>query len=109
MKGKQVSNPIMAQLHRIDVVQNTALRGMLLVYKTTPRAALQCKAEIPLIEITLDTRVKSTAARLYRLDSRYLLRQCTRQKTPYETCFQRLAKNTLPETEWVNPLILPPW
>ena len=99
----------MAQLHRMEVVQNTALRGMLPVYKTTPQAVLHHEVRITLIKITLDARVKSAATRLHRLDSRHLLRQCTRQKTPYKIRFQRLAKNTPLETEWVDPLILLPW
>jgi ribonuclease HI len=108
-KGRQVGNSITTQLHRMDVVQNIALRGMLPVYKTTPRAALQREAGIPPIETALDARVKGAAARLHRLDPRHPLRQRARQKSPYETRFQRLTKNTPPETEWVDPLILPPW
>jgi hypothetical protein len=52
----------------MEAVQNTVLRRMMPVYRTTPQAALQQEAGIPLIEITLDAKVRSAAARIHRLD-----------------------------------------
>ena len=53
-------------VHRLQVVQNNALRGTLPVYKTTPIPVLHREAAVPPIQITLDHKAALAAARLKR-------------------------------------------
>jgi ribonuclease HI len=95
-------------VQRLATVQLAAIRGALPVYKTTPRLALLREAGIEPIDILLDSKAAAAAVRLRRLDQRHPLSRRAKKETPYETRFQRWAKQTR-RTEQVDPLPRPPW
>ena len=108
--GKTVSNRVDGLVHRLEVVQNNALRGILPVYRTTPIPALHREAAIRPIQITLDHKASLAAARMKRLDSRHpLVRRTTRPRAHnFDTRLLRTAARAGP-TESHDPLVLPPW
>lgn len=108
---KPISNRTEGLLKRLDrVVLNTA-RAILPVYRTTPTAALHRESGLPPSEISLNHIALAASTRLKRLDPQHpLLSRYHDAKRPNQpdTRFTRRAYS-LPDTELVNPLILPPW
>ena len=97
-------------MHKLEVVQNNALRGTLPFYRTTPIPALHREAAIPPIQVTLDHKAALSAARIKRLDARHpLVRRTTRPRAyEFDTRILRTAAKAGP-TELHDPLVLPPW
>jgi len=63
----------------LDTAQNTSLRRVLPVYRTTPVVALQNEVSIPPVEVSLDRIIRRFAARLWTLPDTHppLLRLCS--------------------------------
>jgi ribonuclease HI len=108
--NRTVSNRVQGLVHKLEVVQNNALRGTLPVYRTTPIPALHREAAIPPIQVTLDHKAALAAARIKRLDARHpLVRRTTRPRAyEFDTRLLRTAAKAGP-TELHDPLVLPPW
>lgn len=81
--GKTIRNGVEGQLYRLDKVQNTALRTILPVWRTTPIRIMQREAATPPIEHTLDYLCELASLRLHKLEPRHPLR--LRTKKPVTT------------------------
>jgi len=80
------------------------------VYRTTLLSSLYRETALPPIEIALDSHAEASAVRLHRLDNQHpLTRRLKHSKTTTQTRFQRLAARVPSNTEWTDPLTLPPW
>lgn len=66
--GKTIRNGVEGQLYRLDKVQNTALRTILPVWRTTPIRIMQREAATPSIEHTLDYLCELASLRLHKLE-----------------------------------------
>lgn len=66
--GRTISNCVSGLLHILDVTQNTAIRAILPVYKTTPVPILQREAALPPAEVALDAKLYAASARIHPLD-----------------------------------------
>lgn len=110
-KGLIVSNRVETHLSLIRKVVLTSARAILPVYRTTPSAALFREAGLfpPLIE--LDKRARAAALRIHKLDPRHPLRRRSQWFDTYNRRVSRLSGwiLSLPTTEYIDPLVLPPW
>jgi hypothetical protein len=109
-KGRKVSNRVDGLVHKLDTIQNEALRSALPVYQIFPIAALQREAAVLPLHIALDHRAVLAAARIKRLDNRHPLVQRVKRKrsSNTETRLLRLAARAGP-TEPHDPLARSPW
>lgn len=98
--GKTIRNGVEGQLYRLDKVQNTALRTILPVWRTTPIRIMQREAGTPPIEHTLDCLCELASLRLHKLEPRHPLRLRTKKTydslhpTRLETLAQRCTVTT---------------
>ena len=74
----------------------------------TPLGAIYREAALPPIETALDSRIQSAAVRLHRLDAHHPLRYRAKRSPMTQTRFSRLNSLMPLQTEWTDPLILPP-
>jgi ribonuclease HI len=109
-KGRRVSNRVDGLVHKLDTIQNEALRNALPVYRTFPTAALQREAAVLPLHIALDHRAALAAAQIKRLDNRHPLVQRVKRKwsSNTETRLLQLAARAGP-TEPHDPLARSPW
>lgn len=66
--GKTIRNGVEGQLCRLEKVQNTALRTILPVWRTTPIRIMQREAATPPIEHTLNYLCELASLRLHKLN-----------------------------------------
>lgn len=94
------------QLPKSDKAQNTALRAILLVWRTTPTVVLQREAATPPIYHTLDYLCELAALRLHKLGVQHPLRIRTKQAhtAADPSCLERLRKKLLKRGRVSRPI-----
>ena len=106
-----VSNRVDSLVRLLDKVVLSGARAILPVYRTTPNPALFREAGLPPSELKLDNIALSSTARLRRLDRRHPLRLRADKIARTGNSSTRLARRvlSLPPSEEIDPLRLPPW
>ena len=108
--SKIVSNRVGNHLNALSKVYTTAARAILPVYRTTPTQALLREAGLNPAEIYLENIVRRSAVRTRRLDDRHPLRRRSTKLSTNQT-LSRFAQSleSIPPSEFINPLAHPPW
>ncbi|KAI0997798.1 hypothetical protein K3495_g10391 [Podosphaera aphanis] len=108
---QHVSNLVKGYLSLLQKVVRTSARAILPVYRTTPAAALYREAGLPPPEIALDSKLRQAALRIHRLDPRHPLRRRNMWILSQQRRVSRLSgwALNLPPTEYLDPLVDPPW
>lgn len=98
-------------MNTIRKVILTCARAILPVYRTTPTPILFREAGLLPPEIELDKRCRKAILRAHRLDARHPLRRRVRWSKTQNRNTSRLSRRAIefPETEYIDPLINPPW
>ena len=111
-KVRTIQNGMESNCQKLDKAQNTALRVILPVWRTTPTVVLQRAAATLPIQHTLDYLCKLAALRLHKLEVQHPLRIQTKQAhtAAIPSRLERLAKKCSNEVEYLDPLQeLEPW
>jgi hypothetical protein len=108
---RRVLNRVDSHLGLLEKVVLTGARAILPVYKTTQTVALYREARLRPPEIKLNLIVGAFAARTAWLDPQHPLTARKTQVLRTKKSNTRLARLllSLPRTEQVNPLQVPPW
>ena len=109
--NRVISNRVEGHISLLHRVVSNSARAILPVYKTTPILALHRESGLCPPDIELNSKLKQSIVRIHRLDLRHPLRKRADwviKKVRHISRFARWMLNQ-PTTEFIDPLINPPW